>query len=37
MIEREAVAVRGALASANLRRGLEQKKIPTGAVELQRA
>ena len=32
MIEREAVAVRGALASANLRRGLEQKKIPTGAL-----
>jgi hypothetical protein len=32
MIERKAVAVRGALASSNLRRSFEQKKIPPGAV-----
>ena len=37
MIEREPLAARGALASANLRRGFEQKKIPPVAVECQRA
>ena len=37
VIEREAVATRGALAPPDLRRGLEQKKILTGAVECQRA
>ncbi len=37
MVEREAVTVRGALASPYLRCGLEQKKIPPGALQLERA
>jgi hypothetical protein len=36
MIEREAVAASGALASPKLWRGFEQKKVPPGAVESHR-